>query len=261
MLQAERRQLRHDFGLAPELVDRYFPEKVREDALTMIRQVNGVTTYLSWMATGEPRLYEGTLFATAIAGMDVLTDEYGEPLADGAVVSALGRNTDYRCLEPCALANREARGPRFDEALLAIAEWQDASAQQFGDLSEELLWDITSGKGGASALAHLHAVKEDPSAEEEQFMFRFGTTMQLLDDYLDQPADRAAGISTLFTEGHRDGSDLRRRIERFTEECRCLWGDDTAVDRFGQVMRLHHRLATVENSYPGAATRLLPWYF
>jgi len=261
MFRAERAQLGYDFGFAPELVERYIGEAASDDALTMVRQVNGVTTYLSWMATGEPRLLEGTVYAVGIAGMDVVTDVLKEPVSGGATSAALDGEPPMKELEALSLASSVARGPRFDHAVKRIAEWQDRSLQQFRDPSEERLRDITRKKGGYSALAHLNAVKTSPTAEEDKFMVTFGETMQLLDDYLDQPGDDREGISTLFTEGYLDGDDLLGHIEETERRAREVWGDTAAVRRFGKVMRAHRRLGQLENRVPGSAERLLPWYF
>lgn len=261
MFTPERQQIRSDFGLAPELVRRYVGDVAQEEALTMVRQVNGVTTYLSWMSTGEVRLFEGTVYAVGIAGMDVVTDVLKKPVSDGATEAALNGHPPMKELEALSLASDVARGPCFDHAVRRIAEWQDRSLQQFESPDEERLRDITRKKGGYSALAHLHAVKRDVTPAEDKFMLTFGETMQLLDDYLDQPGDEAEGISTLFTEGHMDGDDLLDHIEVTERKARGLWGDTEAVRRFGKVMRAHRRLGQVENTVPGAAERLLPWYF
>lgn len=259
--RAERRQLGYDFGFAPALVSRYIPEGAQGDALKMVRQVNGVTTYLSWMATGEPRIFEGTVYAAAIAGMDVVTDYHKEEVGGGVTAAALDGDAAYPSLELMGLASSVSRGPDFDYYVGKIAKWQDASLDQFGDPDGSRLRTITRRKGGASALAHLHAVKDQPAAEEDSFMHEFGTTMQLLDDYLDQPGDRAEGISTLFTEGVYDRSDLEDHIEGVEDGCRSLWGDTKPVRRFSKLMRYHYALGRVENKTPIPAARLVPWYF
>lgn len=261
MFGPEREQLRHDFKTAPRLVDLYFNDEDREDALTMVRQVNGVSTYLSWMATGEPRIFEGTVFAVGIAGMDVITDERNESVSEWKVEAALENTPPEPELRPLSSASDIARGPGFDDAVLNIAQWQDYSLEQFGSPTQERLHEITRGKGGYSALAHLHALKESPTREEKTFMLPFGETMQLLDDYLDQPHDESDGIATLFTEGYMDGDDLLDSIQRVERHSRDVWGDTRAVRRFGRVMRAHRRLGQLENRWPGAASRVLPWYF
>lgn len=261
MFKPERTQLDFDFNFAPQLVNRYIGDVAQDEALTMVRQVNGVTTYLSWMATGEVRMFEGTTYAVGIAGMDVVTDVLQQPVSGGVTEAALDGHPPMRELEALTLASEVARGPGFDRAVQKIAEWQDKSLQQFNDPGEDALREITSKKGGYSALAHLHALKADPSDTEEKFMFAFGETMQLLDDYLDQPGDKEEGISTLFTEGHLDADDLSWHIEFVEQRAEELWGPSKAVSRFGKVMRMHRRLGKLENKYPGTAERLLPWYF
>lgn len=261
MFGAERQQIRSDFGLAPELVRRYIREEAQDDALTMSRQVNGVTTYLSWMATGEPRIVEGTVYAVGIAGMDVVTDFQKWKVSDGLTRSALDGEPEVDDMAPLSLASDLARHPEFDSAVRRLAEWQDRSLAQFGSPDEYRLRRITANKGGYSALAHLYAVSEDVTVEEESLMMQFGETMQLLDDYLDQPGDEEEDISTLFTEGYIDVDDLRRKVDSLETMCEATWGKSRATKRFGRLMRMHIRLGRVENRYPGAAKKLLPWYF
>lgn len=261
MLSDIRSQLRSDFRVLPKVVDSMFREEHHEDVLQMMRQVNGVTTYLSQMSLGKTRRAEATLFAAGVAGMDVVTDIRGERLSDGAVKATLAGNPPYPELEPLWMASDMAQCHRFDSAIESLARYQDRSMKQEGDPTNSELRDITRHKGGYSALAHLYSMKSTPTPTEKDLMMDFGHTMQLLDDYIDQPEDKEEGVSTLFTAGVADRSNLRARIARLQGDLRATYGDTEAVTRFGRVMRWHYRLGRLENKRPGTVGSLLPWYF
>jgi hypothetical protein len=261
MLKPERKQIGHDFSTAPELVDRYVGDVAYDDALKMVRQVNGVSTYLSWVVTGQSRHFESMMFAVGIAGMDAVTDVMNKPVSDGRTEAALRGDPPLKELEALALASAISRSPDFDYHVMRLAEWQDKSLQQFEDPDRDTIMSITRWKGAYSALAHVHAMTDDVTRDEEQYIGRFGFTMQLLDDYLDQPHDEAAGQSTLFTEGYWDGADLQDTIETVVELGRQTYDRPEAWDRFEKVLYAHKRMGDIENRFPGAASRLLPWYF
>lgn len=256
----ERRQVHYDFGLAPGLIEKYLPPAEQEGALKMTRHVNVVTTYLSWMAVGEPRHFEGSLYAAAIAAMDCVTDYRNERIGDGITRRALDGDPEYPELELVETASGVARGEGFDFGMEKIAEWQDESLKQFDDPSPSDLMLVTEMKGGWSARTHLHALKEDPTDEEQTFIMEFGAVMQLLDDYLDQPDDEAEGISTLFTEGHFTREDLARQREQMMDKAESLWGESAATRRFRHILRLHTLLGDVANKTPLRPEWLVPWY-
>lgn len=254
-------QMYVDMGFIPDMVSNHIPEQYQDGALKMCRQVNGVTTYLSWMALGAPRHAEAALFAVGVAGMDVVTDERNVRLSDGVVDGALAGEPEYPELEPLALASDMAQNRGFDDSIRCLAHWQDVSLRQFEDPPPEELYEITRGKGGYSALAHLQSMKEDIDATEADLMIDFGETMQLLDDYLDRPKDIEEGISTLPASTPFDSDDLLAQIEYMEDRLADYYGDKRSVKRFGRVMRAHRRLGMVENRRPGTAERFLPWYF
>lgn len=261
MLSAERAQLSYDFGLAPRLVRRYIPEEERSDSLKTVRQVNGVTTYLSQMACDEVRHVEAVYYAVAIAAIDAVTDYRGERLSDGLVQDALNGEWGHPELEAVHVANEFAKGPRFKDALLNLSSWQDESLKQFDNPSEQKLLEITRGKGGYSALGHLHAMKENPTDAEDQLMMDFGFAMQLLDDYLDKQGDRASGISTLFTRGVFDRRDLFAILRTLQSDAADVWGDSPELRRFFRVCRAHARLGDLENGSVIPVKRIIPFYF
>jgi hypothetical protein len=158
------------------------------------------------------------------------------------------------------LASDIARGPRFDEAVRYIGNWQDASMKQTEDLHSAEVHDITFHKGGSSALANLHMVKDSPSNREDRFAMQFGYLMQLLDDYRDQPEDDEEGLSTLFTIGDMDAADLRETIADVESQAIDLYGDTPAVRRFFRVCRMHYRLGWMANNTPIDPSSVVPWY-
>jgi len=260
MLPNERRQIRYDFGLAPDLIETYLPDDEQEDALKMVRHVNVVTTYLAWMAVGESRHYEGVLYAAALGGMDAVTDHRQSHLADGTTLAALEGQAPHEELELVTLASEAARSDDFDFALQQVAAWQDHSLEQFDSPNKSRLVDITKKKGGYSAMAHLYAIKDDVTHPEERFMLEFGETMQWLDDYLDQPQDREAGISTLFTEGYVNREDLVRKRNRMMDRAEGLWGRSAATRRFRRILKLHTRLGDIANRFDTDPARFVPYY-
>lgn len=261
MLGAEMRQVYHDATTAKELVKEYIPEEAHKPALLMARQVNGVSTYLSQIATGEVRHVEGLYFAVGIAGMDVMTDYYNRRVSDGLVYDALTGDDTEGPMGALHKAEKLAYSENFHEPILDLAEYQDQSLVQFDDAGRTELRRITERKGGASGIAHLHALKGDISLKETSVMQEFGFTMQLLDDHLDKAKDEREGIKTLFTEGHYDTDALRARTQELSERLEKVFGPSSALDRFGKVMSMHIRLGRLEQRVPGTASRLLPWYF
>lgn len=260
MFERELRQLRADFGAVPYVIARHIPTEVQGDAIKMVRQVNGVTTYLSWAAVGEDRTEEGMYYAASLAAIDAVTDHYNEDVYF-QVLAALGGGEHRDCLELVPLASEMARSDGTENAIAMVARWQDRSLAQFESPDERELEDITRGKGGWSAVGHLHAIKEDVPAREVEFMEDFGYVMQLLDDYIDQPADEKEGISTLFTEGHMNGADLERERREMLDDMESLYGRSAATRRFSRLTRAHKRLGDVVNKTGIPPEKILPWYF
>lgn len=259
-LRYEREQVGHDFGFAPALIRRYFPDVEHEGSLKMVRHINVVTTYLSWMAVGEPRHYEGAMYAVALAGMDCVTDYRLDKVSEGRTARALNGDPDHPELEPMAMASCAARDGDFDVAMTWIAEWQDKSLKQFEDIGYDQLRSITKMKGGYSAIAHLRAIKGDISPSEEELMLEFGYVMQLLDDYLDQPDDEDVGISTMFTEGHIDRETLVHKREAMMGRMEDMYGESAASRRLRRILRMHTRLGDVANKTPINPEWVVPWY-
>lgn len=262
MLDAEVSQLGYDFGLSKELVREYIPEPEREGSLKAVRQINGVTTYLSQMACGEVRHREGVYYAAALAAIDCVTDYRGEAFHGDVISKALRGEYVYPEMELVHYADTHSRGDGVSGALRSVADWQDASLEQFcSDISTERVEAITRGKGGYSALGHLHAVKESPTTEEEDFMLDFGHLMQLLDDYIDCPDDRKEGVSTVFTKGTADRECLLSMISVIESRAVDIWGRSSALDRFFGICRAHATLGRLENTTCLPVKKLVPFYF
>lgn len=254
------RQLRTDFGLVPDIVDEYVVDTPRGEALKATRQVCGVTHYLSLMATGEPQMRKAALFGATITCIDEVTDELGEDLHPDAINAALDGDPPYECLEIIPVAAEEAESEYFADTIRNLCEAQDRSRKQLQPISQEEVAEITQLKGGLSAHANLMMVKDDITPEERDFMWGWGYTMQLLDDYLDQPKDKKAGLSTCFTTGRYDAQDLLASIKQTETVARGIWGDSAAADRFFRVCRLHRLLGHVENRTPASASWFAPGY-
>lgn len=82
-------------------------------------------------------------------------------------------------------------------------------------------------------------VKADVSEEENEFMFEFGYSLQIFDDYLDKLRDQVEGIKTLFTEGIYHHTHLKNRLVAMKNCAREHWGSSPAHRRFFTILRLH----------------------
>ena len=85
--------------------------------------------------------------------------------------------------------------------LLAIHRGQCRSLDQQGGASRgdiDVL-SISLAKGGSSVLADGYLVAGSLTDAEAEFLFGYGTLLQLLDDLQDVTADRAAGHVTIFS--------------------------------------------------------------
>lgn len=112
------------------------------------------------------------------------------------------------------------RHPGVWASVLAIHHAQAASLRQHHrPLTDAQLLDLTVAKGGASVLADLRLVAGDVAPADEQFAFRYGVLLQMLDDLQDVHSDLAAGHDTLFTRaattGRLDG--IAARLACFIE--------------------------------------------
>lgn len=253
-------QLRHDFGFTPTLVDHYVTERDRADALRAARQVTGVGTYLSKIVCGEARMFENAVYATLIVCIDEASDDVGEPLYPMPIDRAIQGDPPTESLDIVPLAVSVARSPGIETALRRLANWQDQSREQEGDIPEHRTETITHEKGGWSAVGHVHAMCENPTEEDLQFAHRFGFLAQLLDDYLDQPDDEADGVSTMFTDGTYTGEMLSKEIDKVEQMAHRQYDRPTAVNDLFAICRTHKLLADVRNRTRFDPSRLLPWY-
>lgn len=254
------RQLRSDLIRVPTLVDEYVVHTPRPEAIKAVRQVAGVSHYLSLMSGAEVDMHKCALYGVVIACIDEVTDELGEELHPTPITHALMGDPPYESLRIVASTNERAADDDYPFAVKEIANAQDRSLRQLDDISITEVEEITRLKGGQSARANLAFLRSDISTDEWALMDDFGFLMQMLDDYLDQPKDRANGLSTLFTLGAWDGDDLADLIDRTERSVRDQWGDKPSVDRFFNICRLHKRLGDVENKTPLSASHFAPGY-
>lgn len=254
------RELWSDFVLLPSVVDRYTYRTPRREALKASRQVAGVTHYLSLMATETPQMEAARHYGVAITAIDEVTDEWGKRLSDGTMEDALNGTPRYPPMEAVCEAAEMAESDLFGPSLKALAVWQDRSLRQLGSISIEEVKEITWRKGAYSCLANLAMVKSDISEEEREVALQLGATLQLLDDYLDQPKDKQSGISTVFTKGVSSRRELHEAVTLVSNRAEDVWGDSGAHRRLFDVMALHHRLGYVENNTPFRASWFAPGY-
>lgn len=254
------RQIRTDFAMLPGLVDQYVVHTPRKEALKAARQVCGVTHYLSLMATGEVDMETCALFGVAITCIDEVTDELGEELYPTPIAQAFMDEPPYESLAVLPELADRAKDDRFEHAVREIAKGQDQSLMQTGDLDNWQAEQIAKQKGGWSGRANLALVKSNISDDEWDMMENWGFVMQMLDDYLDQPKDRRAGISTVYTEGVWGDDDLAVLLGTLEDRTAKTWGTSSAHRRFFQICRLHRRLGQVENKTPLRASWFAPGY-
>lgn len=97
--------------------------------------------------------------------------------------------------------------------LRALHGYQKLSREQKNPaIGEDLLWEITRGKGAAANLL-LHALAHPYMTTREQDVLKdLGVTLQMLDDHFDRDIDRAAGITTPATRGESRLPHVRRRL-------------------------------------------------
>lgn len=254
------RQLRNDFTTLPALVDEYVVHTPRSEAIKAARQVAGVTHYLSLMATGDVDMHKCAQFGVLIVCIDEVTDELGRELCPTPITDALLGSPPFASLRVVGAANDRAENSEFAFAVKEICRAQDDSLAQLDDIDVDEVMRITRAKGGWSAEANLKMVKQEVTDEEREFIAEFGFLMQMLDDYLDQPKDRANGLSTPFTVGEWDGAQLSALIDITERDARRVWGRTDAGDRFFDICRLHKRLGDVENNTRLSASTLAPGY-
>ena len=107
--------------------------------------------------------------------------------------------------------------PQLYESLLAIHAAQSRSLRQLRKGSAPYEVDvlrISFEKGGTSVLADGYLVAGRMTEEQANFMFRFGSFTQLMDDLEDVEPDRADGSMTIFsqTAGHYPLDALTSRL-------------------------------------------------
>jgi len=260
MIRNELRQARLDFSLAPELAREHCEHADHEEATKFIRVLSGVTHYLSRIATGEARIYEGHLYGALGVRIDEITDEQRDEIPEDTARKALDGEHDDETLDIFELTSAAARSPEFDDALLEVVRQQNRSLEQFDDLCEPEARGIVMDKGGASGVAHVHLIKEYVSPSDETAGYLWGALMQLLDDYLDQPDDAADGISTVFTEGYMDAAELERIRRDSLKRIEATWGPSSGMRRFRRITQLHRYAGMLRNRTPLEPSWVCPWY-
>lgn len=139
--------------------------------------------------------------------------------------------------------------PRVYASMLAIHRAQVKSLRQLRHAASPYEMDvlgISFEKGGASVLADGYLVAGDLTAPQAEFIFGWGTFVQLADDLQDLGTDLRNGAQTIFTQTARrwnlDGLTARlfRYGARVLEGLDCF--DASGLEPFKEVM---HRSAVV----------------
>jgi hypothetical protein len=149
----------------------------------------------------------------------------GHPARDGAVALflALRSRTD-----PARHRTAYAALPRLHEAQLA-------SLRRTGDRAADPhdLLRASRHKGGLGMLVLGGLVQPDPTPAQRDALLALGGFLQLVDDYEDRAADRAAGLDTPATRGalplgllHAELFDLEARLTALYGPHRARWFTD-----------------------------------
>lgn len=112
--------------------------------------------------------------------------------------------------------------PAVYESILLIQDAQVLSLRQdhaLSELSDDDMLSISFYKGGTSVLADAYLVKAELSLEEMDFSFRYGTFLQLLDDFQDAQTDRAEGHRTIFSDAGGEMDEAVIRLVQYTRAC------------------------------------------
>jgi len=116
--------------------------------------------------------------------------------------------------------------PQVYASLLAIHQAQENSLRQRGSPPSVCGPDVirlSFEKGGASVLADGYLAAGALSRDEVQFIFSWGTLLQLVDDLQDIRQDRSEGALTIFTEaaGREPLDGLTTRTLSFGQRVMC----------------------------------------
>ena len=154
-----------------------------------------------------------------------------------AVLKALHDEIDIRLARPRS-------DPVFD-ALIELHHCQCRAADQRDpEIGADHLDDITYRKGGATLEVLYGMARPAMVPEERRLIHLVGATLQLLDDYQDEGADRAAGFTTKATRGEIRARDILRRLELLETELAPYYGDQR-TRRFVNELRIQTIVAAL----------------
>ncbi|HCB62833.1 MAG: hypothetical protein A2W90_02650 [Bacteroidetes bacterium GWF2_42_66] len=134
----------------------------------------------------------------------------------GNIVPAMNRSEEKIHELVCMIEDEWDRQtyPGVYKSLLDIHKAQtDSMSLLSGNLTDEDIFRICVGKGGASVVADGYLIVGDLTGRQEQFLYDYGAYLQLLDDLQDASEDLAAGLMTCFSSSvnkKRSGELLSR---------------------------------------------------
>jgi len=210
-------------------------------------------TSLAVLCGAAGRLYDDLLEQASDATLgprllELFRDETFEPASAGeAVLKSLYDEIHLRLDRP--------RSDPIYAALLELHEYQCRTAdQRDGAIGADHLDEITYRKGGLTLEVLYGMARQDMPLEERRLIHLIGATLQLLDDYQDEFADRAAGFTTKATRGEVRARDILRRLNLLEAELAPYYGDRRSR-RFANELRIQTLMAALGRRISPAADR------
>jgi hypothetical protein len=151
---------------------------------------------------------------------------------------------------------RRPTDPVFD-ALVELHTYQCRTHEQrVTSITEQDLDDITYRKGGLTLQILYGMARPEMSARERDVIHLTGATLQLLDDYQDEFADRAAGLTTKATRGEIRAVHVWRRLAQLEQVLSTAYGSSRSR-RYVNELRIQLGLAALgrRSRALGLATR------
>jgi hypothetical protein len=162
----------------------------------------------------------------------------------------LYRETDQRL-------GRRGDDPVYS-SLIGLHRYQIMSRQQKDPLiSQEMLTEITLGKGGYGMAVLFCMMRPSMGAAEHELIMDLGGTLQLLDDYQDFELDRRNGVCTAATRHGLELSHITSRLSRLRLALIDSYGR-RQTQRFLAVVYATLWISFLRRRWPRLGTRVPP---
>ena len=143
-------------------------------------------------------------------------------------------------------------------SLIGLHRYQIMSRQQKDPLiSQEMLTEVTLGKGGYGLAVLFSMMRPSMGAAEHQLIMELGGTLQLLDDYQDFELDRRNGVCTEATRRRLELSHITSRLSSLRIALIAFYGRRQA-QRFLAVVYATLWISFLRRRWPQLGTRVPP---